>query len=124
MRLVTVAIAATVLAGGAVSAFAAPNAHITDVQFIAANRCLGILSSKHLGTPDAATMKAFIKAQSYDRDPTVYDRADDARYDGLREAGRGGAEGDTALTQERDGLCHSFIASSSTANAGGPTATP
>jgi hypothetical protein len=123
MRLVTVAIAVATLAGGAVPAFAAP-AQIGDAQFIAANRCLGILSSKNLGAPDAAAaLKVFIKDQSWSRPSEIYDAADDARDEGYRDASRGGAANDIGLTRERDGVCRRFL-SQTTASVGGAPATP
>ena len=121
MRLV----AALLTAAVAVPAFAAPTAQLTDVQYIEANRCLGILSSNALGTPaDAQAMRAFLKTQEGARVGYIYDKADEARADALSVSGHAGAVEHQELVAERDGVCHSFIASagpsSTAANGGGP----
>ena len=113
MRFITAAASITIACASAASAFAQP-AHLSDVQFIAANRCLGLMSSKNLGTSDAATLDRFVKAQSFGRPGFVYDEADQARDDARRSANRGGAESDIHLTAERDGVCHGFVSEAAT----------
>lgn len=105
-------IAAACLAGA--PALAAQPAHLSDAQYIQANRCLGLMSSKALGTPDAAAMKQLIRSETGGRIGYVYDKADQARDDAEREANRDGAS-DTHLIAERDGVCRNLIE----ANAGG-----
>jgi hypothetical protein len=123
MRLVTASIAAALAAVVAPLAVAAP-VHINDIQFITANQCLGLMSSKALGTTDAAAMKHFIHDQSYGRDGSVYDRADQARDDAESDANRGGTDHRARLIAERDGVCHDLLrGATSTAAADGPTRT-
>jgi len=123
MRLVTASIAAALAAVVAPLAFAAP-VHITDVQFITANQCLGLMSSKSLGTTDAAAMQRFIHDQSYGRDPGVYDRADQVRDNAESDANRGGTDHRARLVAERDGVCRDLLGgATSTASSGGPTRT-
>src|SRR5579863_4002876 len=98
MRLAT-ALAAVASVGLAASAFAAP-ARLSDVQFIAANRCLGLMSSKSLGAPDAAALKRMIDGQVGGRDPYIADKADEARQDALREANRAGETEHARLVAE------------------------
>jgi len=119
MRFITVALTAAVACAAAVPVFAAPT-HLTDVQFIAANRCLGLMSSKSLGTPDAAALRLYLKSQEGGRNGYVFDRADEARRDGDRDASRSGAEIVARLTAERDGVCRGFLAATTTASAPGP----
>jgi hypothetical protein len=113
MRFITSAALAAVACASAATAFAQP-AHLNDVQFIAANRCLGLMSSKTLGTPDAPTLARFIKSESVGRVGYVYDAADQARDEGLRDANRSGAETSPRLMAERDGVCHAFVSAAST----------
>jgi len=113
MRILTIAATVAVACATAVAASAAP-AQLTDTQFIAANRCLGLMSSKALATPDAATLAAYLKTQNVGREGFVYDRADQAREDGRELAGRAGTETLTRLTAERDGVCQSFVADAQT----------
>ncbi|HUO12466.1 MAG TPA: hypothetical protein VMU37_06885 [Caulobacteraceae bacterium] len=117
MRLITVSLATLCAAAFAPLATAAP-AHVTDVAFIAANRCLGLESSKQLGSPDAAAaLQRFVNAQSWGREGAVYDRADEARDDAIAEAGRGGTDHRARLVAERDGVCQSFLSTTSAAAA-------
>jgi hypothetical protein len=109
MRILTIAATAAVVCATAATAFAAP-ARLSDVQYIAANRCLGLMSSKALGTPDAATLAAYLRIQGNGREGFVWDRADQARDEGRSDAGHGGAATIARLTAERDGLCHDFVA--------------
>jgi hypothetical protein len=115
--LTAVALLALAAAAGAPAAFAAPPTHLSDVQFVQANRCLGLMTSKTLGTQDASAMSQLVKAQTGGRIGYVYDRADQARDDAQREANHAGAE-NARLVAERDGVCRSFIGSGSTEAAG------
>jgi hypothetical protein len=121
MRPLTVAalIAIAACAAGA-PALAEQPTHLTDVQFVEANRCLGLMTSKALGTPDASAMAQVVKSQAGGRIGYVYDRADQARDDAQREANRGGSQG-PRLVAERDGVCRGFIGSGSS-EASGPHA--
>jgi len=110
--------AATVLIAVATAATAEP-ARLTDMQFVAANRCLGLMSSKTLGTADAPAMRKLVKDQSGGRERLIFDQADQARNDAEVAAGRGGAELRARLISERDGVCHSFLSSTAAAAADG-----
>src|SRR5262249_48341558 len=109
-----VTLAAVASLGFAAVASAAP-AQLSDGQFIAANRCLGLMSSKALGTPDAAALKKLIDSQTAGRDSYIYDKADEARQDALRQAGTGSQDARAKLTAERDSVCRSFISDTTTA---------
>ena len=118
MRLVAPVTAGLMLAAAATVTAAAPT-RLSDVQFIAANRCLGLMTSKSLGTPDAAALRQLVKDQSWGRDSYVYDKADQARDEAQSDAGRGGVDLRTRLTAERDGVCHDFLDAARTAGAPG-----
>jgi hypothetical protein len=98
----------------AASAFAAPP-RLDDLQFIAANRCLGLMSSKALGTPDAAALKQVIDSQISGRAAFIYDRADEARDGAVRQADHARPADQAKLVAERDGSCRSFLARATTA---------
>lgn len=102
-----------------VAGFAAAGpTRLNDVQFIAASRCLGIVSSKTLGTSDAAAFRAFVDQQSRARDIIAQDRADEAREDAMREANRATGEHKDRLVAERDGACQVYVAPTSQAGGG------
>ncbi len=117
MRPLTVAGLIVLAAAAAAPAFAAQPTHLNDVQFVEANRCLGLMSSKSLGTQDASAMAQLVKAQTGGRIGYIYDRADQARDDAQRQANRGGSDSGR-LIAERDGVCRSFIGSGSTEASG------
>ena len=110
--------AAFAVTAGATCVAAAPE-RLTDVQFISANRCLGLMSSKALGTPDAEALRKLLKDQNGGRDAYIYEKADQAREDAQAEAARGGAERTARLVAERDGFCRTFLAPASTATTAG-----
>jgi hypothetical protein len=86
------------------AALAAP-AHMSDAQFIAASRCDGLMSSSALGRQDTHTIEARLKAESSARPSEVFDRADEARENALRDASHAGAYTKSQLIAERDGAC-------------------
>jgi hypothetical protein len=108
MRFITSAALAAVACASAATAFAQP-AHLTDVQFVAANRCLGLMSSKTIGTPDAVTLSRFLRSESVGRMPLAYDEADQARDTALRQANHSSSDSNARLIAERDGACRQFI---------------
>src|ERR1700689_3584201 len=99
MRLLTTALAAAALAASAVAAVAAP-LHVDDSQFLAANRCLGLMTSHALATPDAAAMPQFVRDQAWGRVSFVYDKADQVREDAMHAAERNDTDLRTRLTSE------------------------
>ena len=117
MRPLTVAALIALSAAATAPAFAAPSTHLSDVQYVEANRCLGLMTSKSMGTQDASAMSQLVKAQTGGRIGYVYDRAEQARDDAQREANHAGPD-NSRLVAERDGVCRSFIGSGSTEASG------
>ena len=117
MRFLTAILAVAAACASAAVATAAP-ARLTDVQFIAANRCVGLESTKTAGTSDVDALRQLVKSQDGGRAAYIYDKADQARDDAAREASRSGAENNVRLAAERNGVCRS-LASITTASAGG-----
>src|ERR1700753_1476462 len=108
MRPLTLAALLALTCAAGAPALAEQPTHLNDVQFVEANRCLGLMTSKTLGTPDASAMAQLVKSQTGGRLGYVYDRADQARDDAQRQANRGGSQG-PLLIAERGGVCHSLI---------------
>ena len=109
------ALAATAGLVFAASASAAP-AHLDDVQFVQANRCLGLMSSKALATPDAAALKRVVDSQVGGRAPFIYDKADEAREAAMRQAEHAKPDALARLTAERDSACRAFLTATTTAS--------
>src|SRR5450432_3031654 len=118
MRFVTATLTIAAVCASAVAAVAAP-ARLSDVQFIAANRCLGIESTKGSAAPDADALRHLVKEQTWGRPGFIYDKADEARQDGERDASRSDPDTSARLVAERDGVCRSLV---STTTASTPSA--
>ena len=117
MRTTTVAALIAAVCAAAAPALADQPSHLSDAQFVEANRCLGLMTSKTLATPDAAAMQQLVKSQVGGRMAFIYDRADEARNDAQRQANH--AAGDnSSLVAERDGVCRALIGSGSSEAAG------
>ncbi len=112
MRPLTVAALIALACAAGAPALAEQPTHLNDVQFVEANRCLGLMTSKTLGTQDATAMSQLIKAQTGGRIGYIYDRADQARDDAQRQANHAGPD-NASLVAERDGVCHALIGSGS-----------
>lgn len=95
--------AATVLS--AAGAFASPAAHLDDAQYIAAAHCQGLVDSRALGQSNATAFDAMMKNEGRYRDPSIFDRADEARSEAMRKASRASGFGKAQLVSERDGAC-------------------
>jgi hypothetical protein len=121
MRFITATLTIAAACAGAAVAVAAPT-RLSDVEFIAANRCVGLESTKALGGPDVAALRQLVKSQEWGRDSFIYDKADQARQDAEREVARAGAESSMRLTAERDGVCRN-LASTTTASGASTTHT-
>jgi hypothetical protein len=118
MRFVTAALTvAAVSASAAVAVASTPR--LSDVQFIAANRCIGIESTKQFASPDADALRQLLKAQPGGRDGYIYDKADQAREDGERDASRGSADVNARLAAERDGICRALVSTTTASAPGG-----
>ena len=118
MRFVTASLTLVAACASAAVAVAAPS-RLSDVEFIAANRCVGLESSKAFAGPDAEALRQLVKSQEWGRNAFIYDKADQARDDGARDASRSGAENNVRLASERDGVCRTLA---STTTASGPSA--
>ena len=107
MRFVTAALAIAAACASAAVAVAAP-VRLSDVQFIAANRCLGIESTKAFASPDVDALRKLVN-DNYGRDSYIQDKADQAREDGERDASRSSADVNQRITAERDSVCRALV---------------
>lgn len=105
-KIITLSLAAaTALAGSAMA-----SDRVTDVEYLKAARCAGLMKSKHLGEPDGAAVEAFLKAQRRGRAPAVLDMADKRTQDARSEAARAGEAKKARLQAEREGVCKTYAA--------------
>jgi hypothetical protein len=118
MRFVTATLTVAAAFASAAVAVASP-ARMSDVQFIAANRCLGIESTKAFASPDADALRQLVKDQTWARDSFIYDKADEAREQGARDASRAGAENNARLTTERDSVCRALVSTTTASTPSG-----
>ena len=107
MRIATAFIAAAMAASAAVPAFA-QSGRVSDVEFLQAARCHGLVASEALGAMDTASIEAFMAAQSKGRNNYIADKADQVTTDAKRAAKRAGSERKASLIAERDGACARF----------------
>jgi hypothetical protein len=108
MRFAIATFTIAVACASAAVALASPT-RLSDVQFIAANRCLGIEGAKAFAGSDADALRQLVKSQQWGRAAYINDKADQARDDGAREASHAGAETNVRLTSERDGVCRALV---------------
>ena len=93
---------------------AAP-AHVTDVQYLEANRCRALIASTALGGGDTKAIDAFLRAQRGGRDAYISDKADQTQDETAREARRATGDRKTMLIAERDQTCLAFTTPSAVA---------
>jgi hypothetical protein len=108
MRFYTAALTVAAFSVAAVTAVAAP-ARLSDAQYVALNRCLGIESSKALGEGHAAAFKQLVKEQDWARQAYIEEKADDARQAAADESKDPSAALNAKLVAERDGVCRAFL---------------
>jgi len=118
MRFAIATITIAAACASAAVAVAAPT-RLSDVQFLAANRCLGIESTKAFAGSDADALRQLVKSQEWGRASFIYDKADQVRDDGAREASRSGAENNLRLTAERDGVCRALVSTTTASTPSG-----
>ncbi|HVN01827.1 MAG TPA: hypothetical protein VMT68_16625 [Caulobacteraceae bacterium] len=108
MRFYTAAFTVAAFCAAAATAVAAP-ARLSDAQYIALNRCLGIESSKSLGTAHEAAFRQLVKTQDWARQSYIEEKADEARQTAADESANSSAALNAKLVAERDGVCRSFL---------------
>ena len=117
MRFLTATLTIAAACASAAVAVAAP-ARLSDVQFIEANRCIGIESTKTFASPDVDALRKLVK-DNYGRDSYIQDKADQARDDGQRDASRSSADVNQRITAERDGVCRALVSTTTASTPSG-----
>lgn len=97
-----------IVAALAASVAQAAPARVSDMQYVQAERCRGLIGSKALGETDTAAIDAFLKDQGRGRVSYVLDRGENARSDAEREARRAGPDTKAHLVTERDTVCSEY----------------
>ena len=107
------------------TAMAAPQAQLSDVQYLAAARCRALIASPALGKGDTHAIDGVLKAQNRGRPAYIYDKGQDMQQDAASQARHASPTQKTALIAERDGVCQAFNGAETMtagAAAGAPTA--
>lgn len=106
MRLSLIALSAVALS--ATAAAAAP-ARATDVEYLRASRCAGLVTAGGLEAADAAALKAYVRDQERSRGPAILARGQSEADKARRQVSRGG-DASARLQAELSGPCMSVVA--------------
>jgi len=90
---------------GTCAGAAQAGSHLTDVDYLKANRCKGL--AEGLGAGDTASLNALIKAEGASRSETVYVMGQKEADRAKRDAGH--VDGKERLTAELNGACVAFL---------------
>jgi len=109
-------IAAVLLAtvGLACAGVASASTHVSDVDYLRANRCKGLAMG--LGAGDTTALDALIKAEGRSRAEAIVLRAQDEQARGKREASK--ADLKDRLTAELNGPCEAYMSDGKMASGG------
>jgi hypothetical protein len=100
-----------VIAGQASAATA--TAHLSDVDYLKANRCRGL--AEGFGVTNASGIDALIKSEGRNRIEVVYERAQREQVQGKRDAAK--SDGKDRFQAELNGYCSAFLGGADTASA-------
>jgi hypothetical protein len=101
--------------GLAVAGAAVASDHLTDVDYLKANRCRGL--AEGLGVGDTANLDAMIKAEGRSRVETIYDRGQEELARGKRDASKSDLK--ERVSAELNGPCMTYLGGAkNTASAG------
>lgn len=112
MRSTAVLLAAlSVAAAGQASAAASD--HLTDVDWLKANRCRGL--AEGFGVTSTGDLSAFIKSEGRTRPETIYAKGQTEVERGKRDAAK--TDGRDRFQAELNGYCTAFLGARTTASA-------
>ena len=95
--------------GLAVAGSAMASDHLTDVDYLKANRCRGLAAG--LGQGDVASLDALIKTEGRSRVQIVYEKGLEVQTRAKREAA--GTDAKDRLTAELNGACVAYMGAGS-----------
>ncbi len=98
---------ASLAALAATSASAQPGP-LSDVAYLQAARCVGLASSKALGSNDVKGMTAWLQSESMRRQPFIVDKGDEMERQAKYEADRADDMAKPRLQAELSGQCASL----------------
>jgi hypothetical protein len=112
MKTAAIVLAALGLAvAGSAASSAWASDHLTDVDYLKANRCRGLAAG--LGAGDTASLDALIKIEGRSRQEIIYQRGLAEQNRAKREAT--GTDGKERLTTELNGSCVAYMGAGSSA---------
>ena len=91
--------------GLAVAGSAAASGHLTDVDYLKANRCRGL--AEGLGSGDTAGLDALIKTEGRSRVETIFQRGQEEMARGRKQAAS--ADARERLSAELNGPCTAYL---------------
>lgn len=100
--------------GMSIAGAAAASAHISDLDWLKANRCKGLATT--LGGGDTASLDAMIKAEGRSRNEAVIQRASDELNRARKEAAKSDLK--DRLTAELNGPCVALMSAGKDAAGG------
>ena len=97
------------VAFAAMATASAASAHMTDREFLQANRCRGLAGATALGVVDTTVIDGKIREESHGRDLYIMDRAEVLRQNAERDAQHASDTLKARLIAERNGVCASYL---------------
>jgi hypothetical protein len=98
----------TALAALTAASTASAKPELSDAAYLQAARCVGLASSKNLGTADPKAMQTWFQSASNAKPQFLVDQADDARQLAKSEADHANDRTKPMLQAELSGQCASF----------------
>jgi hypothetical protein len=113
MKSTAVLLVALSLAAAGQASAAAASDHLTDVDWLKANRCRGLAAG--FGVNDASGLDTLIKAEGRNRQDIIYAKGQEEQTRGKRDAAK--TDGKERYEAELNGYCTAFLGGKSTASA-------
>src|SRR5579862_3532247 len=104
------AAAAGVAGAGLLATAAAASSHMTDVDYLRANRCRGIAAG--LGVTDTGSLDALIKSESMSRQEVIFEKGQQEMDRAKRDASHNDSK--ERLTAELNGPCLAYMSGGKT----------
>jgi hypothetical protein len=113
MKSTAVVLAALSLAVAGQASAATGSAHLTDIDYLKANRCRGL--AEGFGVTNASGIDALIKSEGRNRIEVVYEKGQREQVQGKRDAAK--SDGKDRFQAELNGYCSAFLGGADTASA-------
>jgi hypothetical protein len=113
MKSTAVILAALSLAVAGQASAAVTSGHLTDLDWLKANRCRGL--AEGFGVSDASSLDALIKTEGRTRPEVVYAKGQEELQHGKRDAAK--TDGKERYEAELNGYCTAYLGGKDTASA-------